>query len=157
MTRETNTNQTMPAAASTVVAALNSVLGQSFRLYVQTHGYHWNVEGPQFRQLHEMFEAQYQNLWAALDEVAERIRVQGAYAPGSVADLMSHAAPEADAAQSAQDMVAKTIAAHEAIAATLRSSAATCADAGDEVSAGLLTDRLEWHEKEIWMMRASTR
>lgn len=143
--------------AQPVVSALTDVLGQTFRLYVQTHGYHWNVEGPQFRQLHVMFEEQYQNLWAALDEIAERIRIQGAYAPASVAELMVHAAPEADPAQSADDMVAKAIAEHEAIATTLREAIATCADEGDEVSAGMLTDRLEWHEKETWMMRASTR
>ncbi|THH39123.1 DNA starvation/stationary phase protection protein [Aliishimia ponticola] len=140
-----------------VVTTLTTVLGQTFRLYVQSHGYHWNVEGPQFRQLHKMFEAQYQNLWGALDEIAERIRVQGAYAPASVADLMSHAAPEADPAHSAAEMVTKAIAEHEAIATTLREAISTVTDAGDDVSAGLLTDRLAWHEKEIWMMRASTR
>lgn len=143
--------------AQPVVSALTDVLGQTFRLYVQTHGYHWNVEGPQFRQLHAMFEEQYQNLWAALDGIAERIRVQGAYAPASVTELMAHTAPEAEPAQSADDMVAKAIAEHEAIAATLRTTIATCADAGDEVSAGMLTDRLEWHEKETWMMRAGIR
>lgn len=140
-----------------VINALNTVLGQTFRLYVQTHGYHWNVEGPQFRQLHAMFEAQYENLWAALDEIAERIRIHGAYAPGSVADLMAHAEAEADPAQSADDMCVRAISGHEALAQTIRAAIATAADAGDEVSAGMLTDRLEWHEKEIWMMRASTR
>lgn len=139
------------------IASLNTVLGQTFRLYVQTHGYHWNVEGPAFRQLHELFEAQYQNLWAALDEIAERIRVQGAYAPGTVAGLMANAAAEDAPAASADDMVAKLVAGHEALAATLRKAIATASAAGDEVSAGLLTDRLEWHEKELWMMRASQR
>lgn len=140
-----------------VTTSLTQVLGETFRLYVQTHGYHWNVEGPQFRQLHAMFEAQYQNLWGALDEIAERIRVHGEYAPASVAGLMAHAGPEAAPAQSADDMIDRAMSGHAAIAQTLRTAIATAADAGDEVSAGLLTDRLEWHEKEIWMMRASTR
>ncbi|MCI2394126.1 DNA starvation/stationary phase protection protein [Aliiroseovarius sediminis] len=139
------------------IEALNTVLGQTFRLYVQTHGYHWNVEGPNFRQLHEVFEAQYQNLWGALDEIAERIRILGAYAPGTVAGLMAKASAEDDLAKSADDMVAKLVAGHEALAATLRNTIATASDAGDEVSAGLLTDRLEWHEKELWMMKASLR
>lgn len=139
------------------IDALTATLGQTFRLYVQTHGYHWNVEGPAFRQLHVMFEEQYQNLWAALDEIAERIRVQGAYAPGSVAALMAPVADEDTPAQSAEDMVAKLIAGHGALADHLRTAIATAAEAGDEVSAGILTDRLEWHEKEIWMMTASTR
>ncbi len=139
------------------IDALNAVLSQTFRLYVQTHGYHWNVEGPHFRQLHEVFEAQYQNLWEALDEIAERIRTQGAYAPGTVVDLMAKAGPEDTPAQSADEMVAKLIAGHEALATTLRDAIGAAADAGDEASAGILTDRLEWHEKELWMMKASVR
>lgn len=139
------------------IDALNAVLGQSFRLYVQTHGYHWNVEGPNFRQLHALFEAHDQNLWGALDDIAERIRVQGAYAPGTVAGLMANASAEDAPAQSADDMVVKLVAGHEALAATLRDAIAAAGDAGDEVSAGLLTDRLEWHEKELWMMKASLR
>lgn len=139
------------------VDALKAVLAQTFRLYVQTHGYHWNVEGPKFRQLHMVFEEQYQNLWGALDDIAERIRTQDAYAPGSVADLMALAGEEAAPAQSADDMVANLIEAHEGVAKTLRDAISTAAEAGDEASAGLLTDRLEWHEKELWMMKASTR
>lgn len=135
--------------------ALNAVLGETFRLYVQTHGYHWNVEGPNFRQLHVLFEEQYQNLWGALDEIAERIRTQGAYAPGSIADLMALAAPEDTPAQSSAEMMAKLIAGHEALADTLRGAIKASGNAGDEVSAGILTDRLEYHEKELWMMKAS--
>lgn len=67
----------MPTEPQTHIDTLNTVLGETFRLYVQTHGYHWNVVGPNFRQLHAMFEEQYQNLWSALDEIAERIRIQG--------------------------------------------------------------------------------
>lgn len=137
------------------IAALNAVLGQTFRLYVQTHGYHWNVEGPNFRHLHALFETQYQTLWGALDEIAERIRIQGAYAPGTVADLMALAAPESAPVQSADAMVSALIAEHDALATTLRNAIATAGDAGDDVTAGLLTDRLEWHEKELWMMKAS--
>ncbi|QPM90512.1 Dps family protein [Pseudooceanicola algae] len=147
----------MTTQTQTHIDALNAVLGQTFRLYVQTHGYHWNVEGPMFRQLHNLFEAQYQNLWAALDEIAERIRTQGAYAPASVADLMALAAPEAAPAQSAKDMVAKLVEEHEAIAETLRGAISAAGEAGDEASADLLTGRLAWHEKELWMMKASLR
>ncbi|MEB8386807.1 DNA starvation/stationary phase protection protein [Rhodobacteraceae bacterium KMM 6894] len=139
------------------IAALNAVLGETFRLYVQTHGYHWNVEGSNFRQMHVLFEEQYQNLWGALDEIAERIRTQGAYAPASVADLMALAGPEDSPTQSSAEMIAKLIAGHGALAQTLRDAIETSAEAGDEVSAGMLTDRLEWHEKELWMMKASTR
>lgn len=147
----------MTTASQKNIAALNAVLAETFRLYVQTHAYHWNVEGPSFRQLHAVFEEQYQNLWGALDVIAERIRTQGAYAPGSVADLMALAVPEDTPAQSAAEMITKLIAGHVALAATLREAISASAEAGDEVSAGILTDRLEWHEKELWMMKASTR
>ena len=147
----------MTTASQKNISALNAVLGETFRLYVQTHGYHWNVEGPNFRQLHVMFEEHYQNMWAALDEIAERIRTQGAYAPGSVVDLMALAAPEDAPAQSADEMITKLIAGHEALAQTLRGAMDASSEAGDEVSAGMLTDRLEWHEKELWMMKAGAR
>ncbi len=145
----------MTTANQADIDALNTVLGQTFRLYVQTHGYHWNVEGPSFRQLHDLFEAQYRNLWSALDDIAERIRVKGAYAPRTVVELMANAGPEADPAKSAEDMIAKLIAEHRAISGTLRDAISSAGEAGDEVTAGLLTDRLEWHETEIWMMTAS--
>lgn len=147
----------MTTSSNTHIDALNSVLAETFRLYFQTHSYHWNVEGPAFRQLHEVFEQQYQNLWEALDVIAERIRTQGAYAPSSIASLMALAGPEDEPAQSAEEMVSKLIEAHDAVSGTLRGAIQTSAEAGDEVSAGLLTDRLEWHEKELWMMKASLR
>jgi len=96
-------------------------------LYAQIHGYHWNVEVPNFRQLHATFEEQYQNLWAALDEIAERICSQGAYAPGSVVDLMALAAPEDTPAQSAHEMITKLIARHEALAASNNCGIEQCA------------------------------
>lgn len=147
----------MTTVSQNNISNLNAVLAETFRLYVQTHGYHWNVEGPNFRQLHALFEEQYQDLWGALDVIAERIRTQGAYAPGSVADMMALAAPEDTPPQSAAEMMTKLIAGHAALAETLRAAISASAEAGDEVSAGILTDRLEWHEKELWMMKASAR
>ena len=127
--------------------SLNKILGQTFGLYVQTHGYHWNVEGPGFRELHAVFEEQYTNLWEALDEIAERIRSLGAYAPGTLAELTALAGSEPAPAGSADDMVDALIAAHTALAEAISEAIAIAGDAGDEASAGLLTDRLAWHEK----------
>ena len=89
------------------------------------------------------------------DEIAEGIRILGAHAPGSVAELMALAGDEAAPAQSADAMMVALITAHEALAADLRAAIAVAQEAEDEVSAGFLTDRLEWHEKELWMMKAS--
>ncbi|MGQ3675384.1 Dps family protein [Xanthobacter sp. TB0139] len=144
----------MSTQTQNTVESLKKILGGTFRLYVQTHGYHWNVEGPDFRQLHAAFEEQYTNLWEALDEVAERIRALGAYAPGSVTELMALAGPEAGPVQSANDMVKALLSSHEGVAAELRGAIKVAQAAEDEVTVGMLTDRLEWHEKEMWMMRA---
>ncbi len=141
--------------AKTNIDSLSAILGQTFGLYVQTHGYHWNVEGPEFRQLHAVFEDQYNNLWAALDELAERIRSLGAHAPGTLAELVALAGEAPAPVQSADAMIDALIAAHTALAEALRGAIATAQDAGDEVSAGLLTDRLAWHETELWMMKSS--
>ncbi len=137
------------------IDSLNAILGQTFGLYVQTHGYHWNVEGPAFRQLHAAFEDQYNTLWSALDEIAERIRSLGAYAPASLAELTALSGDAPRPAQSADDMVDALIAGHAALIETLRAGIAAAQQSGDEATAGLLTDRLAWHEKEVWMMKAS--
>ncbi|MGQ7843594.1 Dps family protein [Granulosicoccus sp. 3-233] len=134
---------------------LRHVLGQTFNLYFQTQSYHWNVEGPNFRQLHGLFEEQYTELSGALDDIAERIRILGALAPVSVAEMMSYAGDDAAPAHSAADMISNTITAHRTLADTLRQAIAQAADEGDEVTAGLLTDRLATHEKTLWMLQAS--
>jgi starvation-inducible DNA-binding protein len=137
------------------IDSLNRILGRTFGLYVQTHGYHWNVEGPEFRQLHGLFEEQYQDLWNALDTVAERIRSIGAYAPGSLAELVALTGEEPAPVHTAAGMIDALIAGHEALVAELRNAIALAQADGDEASTGMLTDRLEWHEKQLWMMKAS--
>jgi DNA-binding ferritin-like protein len=88
---------------------LNGVLEEMFRLYVQIHGYRWNLKGRNFRQLHAPFKDQYQDLWLALDMVAERCRTQGVYAPALIAYLMALAGPEDTIAQFAAAIFSKLI------------------------------------------------
>lgn len=145
----------MSKAAQLNVASLKKVLGRTFSVYVQVHGYHWNVEGPEFRQYHALFEEQYQDLWNTLDPIAERIRSLDAYAPASVAELMKLADKEAAPAKTASEMFDAMIDAHKGLMAVLREAIEAAQKAGDEPSIGLLTDRLGWHEKQLWMMRAS--
>src|SRR6478672_1170308 len=68
---------------------LDHFMADSFSLYLKTHSFHWNVTGPQFQTLHLMFETQYNELWTALDEIAERIRALGSFAPGSYEQFLS--------------------------------------------------------------------
>ena len=60
-----------------IAGGLKKVLADSYTLYLQTHNFHWNVSGPQFRELHLMFEEHYTELAVAVDDIAERIRTIG--------------------------------------------------------------------------------
>jgi starvation-inducible DNA-binding protein len=96
--------------------ALKTLLGETYALYVKTHGYHWNVTGPRFNSLHSLFMTQYTELWAALDEIAERIRALGHFAPGSSGEMMKHATIKPDNDVPDADTMVKNLAAgHEAV------------------------------------------
>ena len=79
----------MNASNDTVVAELSTLLASSYTLYLKTHNFHWNVTGPMFTTLHTLFETQYSDLALAVDEIAERIRARGAFAPGSYREFSS--------------------------------------------------------------------
>ncbi len=134
---------------------LSRLLADSYILYLKTHNFHWNVEGPMFNTLHLMFMDQYTELWNALDLIAERIRALGSYAPGSYkkyAQLSS--IPEAEEPVPATQMIKQLLEGHEAVAKTAR-SILPVADAGqDEATLDLLTQRLQLHEKTAWMLRS---
>jgi starvation-inducible DNA-binding protein len=135
--------------------ALSKVLADTFVLYLKTHNFHWNVEGPQFLALHEKFEEQYRDLWGSIDDIAERIRALGQPAPGTTDKLRTLAEiTENQALPAASEMLRELIGDNEAAASTIRAALSTAQAAGDEATAGLLTDRLAYHEKQLWMMRS---
>jgi starvation-inducible DNA-binding protein len=136
--------------------ALRRALADTYALYGKTHGYHWNVVGPQFTQLHELFSQQYTEMWNALDELAERIRALGDYAPQGLAAMGNLSSiGGGDPALDAQAMVEDLLAGHEVLIETLRAALASAGAAGDPVTEGLLTERLTIHEKQAWMLRAT--
>lgn len=138
-----------------IAAGLSRLLADSYTLYLKTHNYHWNVEGPMFNTLHLMFETQYTELAAAVDEIAERIRALGEPAPGSYrafSDLSS--IEEQDGVPSAQDMIRDLVQGQEAVVRTARSVFPTVDGANDEPTADLLTQRMQIHEKNAWMLRS---
>ena len=136
---------------------LSKVLADTFVLYLKTHNFHWNVKGPQFISLHKMFEEQYRDLWSALDDIAERIRTLDQPAPGTTAQFKQLAEiKEKDSLPAAMDMLSELISDNEAVLRTIRTALSTAQDAGDEATAGLLTDRLSYHEKQVWMMKSIT-
>ena len=139
-----------------IAAGLSKLLADTYTLYLTTHNFHWNVTGPMFNTLHQMFMTQYTELWNAVDPVAERIRSLGHKAPGSYAQFSALASvPDAPAEPpKALEMVRILVTGHEAVARTARSLFPTVEKAGDEPTADLLTQRLTVHEQTAWMLRS---
>lgn len=140
-----------------IAAGLQRLLADTYTLYLQTHNFHWNVTGPQFRELHLMFEEHYTELAVAVDDIAERIRTLGVAAPGTYklfAELSS--IKEVDGIPSAGDMMKILTRSHEQVVKTCRDTLALAQQASDESSASLISDRMRIHEKTAWMLRAMT-
>lgn len=138
-----------------IASQLSNLLADSYTLYLKTHNYHWNVTGPQFNTLHGMFETQYTELATAVDEIAERIRALGVTAPGSYkefAELTSIA--EGSGNESAEDMIRELVKGQEAVVRTARKAFPAADAAHDEPTADLLTQRMQVHEKNAWMLRS---
>jgi starvation-inducible DNA-binding protein len=141
-----------------IAQGLARVLADTYTLYLKTHAFHWNVEGPMFNTLHLMFMEQYTELWNALDLVAERIRSLGFPAPGTYAEFAELSSiEETRGVPEAMDMVRLLVAGHEAVARTVRTVFPTADGAHDESTADLLTQRLQVHEKTAWMLRSLLR
>jgi starvation-inducible DNA-binding protein len=139
-----------------IADGLSKLLADTYTLYLTTHNFHWNVTGPMFNTLHQMFMLQYTELWNAVDPVAERIRSLGFAAPGSYGQFGALASiKDAPATPpKAMDMVRILVTGHEAVARTARSVFPLADKAGDEPTADLLTQRLTVHEQTAWMLRS---
>lgn len=138
-----------------IAQGLSHFLADSYTLYLKTHNFHWNVTGPMFRTLHLMFEEQYNELWTAVDEIAERIRALGFPAPGSYRQFQQLTKiQEDDSCPPAEEMIRQLVQGHEAVARTGREVFPVVDQANDQPSADLLTRRLEVHEKTAWMLRS---
>jgi starvation-inducible DNA-binding protein len=138
-----------------IVKGLSRLLADTYTLYLKTHNFHWNVTGPHFNDLHSMFMAQYTEMWAAVDLIAERIRALGEFAPGSYgqfADLTG--IKDSATVPKWQEMVKQLIEGHETVVKTCREALPAIQGAGDESSNNLVTGRMEIHEKTAWMLRA---
>ncbi len=138
-----------------IAGGLSRLLADTYTLYLKTHNFHWNVTGPMFATLHTLFEEHYTELAAAIDEIAERIRALGFPAPGSFqqfAELSS--IDEETGLPDAEGMIRQLVLGQEAVVRTARSVLPTAADANDEPTVDLLTQRMQIHEKNAWMLRS---
>ena len=141
-----------------IAKALSGVLADTYRLVFKTHAYHWNVEGPHFSMLHALFEEQYTELWNALDEIAERVRMLGAYAPRNTSELTAGNMIKPETGHpTASEMLSQLIQDNETVVETLKASVETAEAAGDDVTAGLLLDRQAIHEKTIWTLKSTNK
>ena len=141
-----------------IARQLSKLLADTYSLYLKTHSFHWNVTGPQFNSLHAMFETQYNELWLAADEVAERIRTLDVFAPGSYSQFAKLSSiKDEPGVPEWQEMVGQLVEGHEIVAATARATLKAANAAGDDGTADMVTGRLKEHEKTAWMLRSLLR
>jgi starvation-inducible DNA-binding protein len=138
-----------------IAEGLSKLLADSYILFLKTHNYHWNVTGPMFQTLHTMFETQYTELFSAVDEIAERIRALGEKAPGSFQAFQQLSQiTEELGTPSAEEMIKNLVLGQEAVAKTAREISKIADQASDEPTLDLLTQRMQIHEKNAWMLRS---
>ncbi len=159
-TAKTLTTQTLDIGITekdraAIAEGLNALLADTYVLYLKTHAFHWNVEGPMFQTLHLMFETQYNELWLATDAIAERIRSLGLPVHATWSEFSKRSSiAERAGVPVALDMVRELVKGHEAAARTARSIFPRAEKGGDESTVDLLTQRLQVHEKTAWMLRS---
>ena len=135
---------------------LSRLLADSYFVYQTTHGYHWNVTGPLFTNLHALFMEQYLELWNALDGIAERIRILGHYAPYTYCEFRALSKiEEHEGVPSALGMIQNLIKGQEQLIGAARAIIPIAEKAGDETTLDLVTQRLAIHEKNAWVLRSS--
>jgi len=135
--------------------SLNQVLADSYALLSLTHLAHWNVEGPGFFALHTAFQTQYEELFVAIDEIAERIRALDAYALGGLSTLAQAAQMKEFASPLAQDeYVLALIAANEKLVGDAARARDVAGKADDAESQDLMIERITLHQKTIWMLKS---
>lgn len=144
------------ATSEETVHALSKFLADSYVVYLKTQNFHWNVTGPHFFSLHNMFEEQYTDLAAAIDTIAERIRAIGEYAPGSfVAFRELSEIEESTDVPTASEMVAQLAKDNETLSNDCKAVLRLLDGSGDEATIDLATERLRQHDLNAWMLRSS--
>jgi starvation-inducible DNA-binding protein len=155
---ETNTEMNIGISEKdrkAVCKSLNKLLADTYLLYLKTQNYHWNVTGPMFQSLHSLFEKQYQEQALAVDEVAERIRALGEYAPGSFAAFSKTSSiKEETLIPSADAMIHNLVQGNEAVVTTAREIISLADSCEDDVTSDLMIERMQVHEKNAWMLRS---
>lgn len=144
-----------PKERRQVCKGLSKLLADSYLLYLKTQNYHWNVTGKMFQPLHTLFEEQYSDLAEAVDEIAERIRALGEFAPGSFSAFSKVTSiKEENGIPISDEMIHNLVVGNEAVITTAREIIQLCEEAEDDVTADLMVERMQVHEKNAWMLRS---
>lgn len=139
-----------------IAKSLESALADSYVLFLKTQNFHWNVTGPNFKSLHLMFEEQYNDLFLAVDLIAERIRALGSKAPANFSKYNKLTKiKDGNEELSANLMVKELASDQKVIIKTLTKVLQESQHIGDEVTAEIMTDRIKAHEKNAWMLNSS--
>ena len=145
-----------PNDRAAIAEKLGGVLADSYRLLINTQGVHWNVQGPLFYSIHQLTEAQYEDIFPAIDDIAERIRSLGFPAPQTMKDFTSRSSlDDVDTKAELRAQIKSLIDMNERVAADMRKLVETAEAASDVKTADLMTDRIGVHEENAWMLRAT--
>ena len=141
-----------------LIVAMKIVLGTTFTVYLKHHAAHWNVEGPHFSAYHAMFGSMYEEIWQAIDPIAEQIRQLDAYAPASLERLVELSRVKgSNDILPPPDSLAMLLKDHETLLTTL-TEALHLAEAADKQGlVNFLAARIEAHSKHRWQLRATAK
>ena len=132
------------------------VMADTFKFYLRAHNYHWNVEGPDFSQYHLLFGEIYEEVFEALDVIAEEIRAMGSFVPGSIGRFAELSRMDDEREQpDAITMIYRLNQDNELIKASIQKAYAAAEAAGNHGFSNLMADRQTAHGKHGWMLRAS--
>jgi starvation-inducible DNA-binding protein len=138
-----------------IAEGLERMLADTYTLYLKTHNFHWNVTGPMFQTLHLMFMAQYNEIWLAVDVIAERIRALGFPASGSYKEFAALTEiKDSKGVPSAMEMIRQLVDGQETVVRTARDVLPVAEKAGDQPTVDMLSARMQVHEQNAWMLRS---
>lgn len=133
-------------------------LADTFAFYLKTHNYHWNVEGPNFSEYHAFLNGLYDEVWLAVDAIAEHIRTLDTYVPGSFSRFKELSSIEDELKiPNAATMMSRLEADNKKLIASLTKAQKAAEEAGKVGIANFFQDRIDIHEKHGWMLRAFTK
>jgi len=135
--------------------ALRKVLADTFGMYFKAHAYHWNVVGPDFSQYHDFFGKLYEELFGAVDTIAEHIRAIDGMAPNNLSMLTNETSLSDTNPTKAMDMFNDLLMTNNLVLVSLMRAYQLADDADELGLANFLQDRIDVHQKHGWMMKAT--